>query len=138
LSTDTPTVQNIYDGKGLAQQQSPNYAKGKIELFIGGTLPTRAMFETTPVYDENGNPVEPEPYPEGTPKPTPLANTWENLEGGRPNNSNTSHRSSDTERGISVLVCPVTGMRVTSNCPGSEVKTFRPGTEPKEFCTFHR
>jgi hypothetical protein len=39
---------------------------------------------------------------------------------------------------VSVLVCPITGMRVTANCPGSEARTFKPGTEPKEFCTFHR
>jgi RHS repeat-associated protein len=30
LSTDSPTVEYFYDGKGLSQQQSPNYAKGKL------------------------------------------------------------------------------------------------------------
>ncbi|HEX6125247.1 MAG TPA: PBP1A family penicillin-binding protein [Pyrinomonadaceae bacterium] len=110
----------------------------RIELFIGGTLPTRAMFETAePVYDEYGNPVEPETSTDASPSPTPLSSTWENLED-RSNNSNSSRRASGGERGSTMLVCPVTGMRVTSNCPTSEVRTFRSGTEPKEFCTFHR
>jgi hypothetical protein len=39
---------------------------------------------------------------------------------------------------ITVMVCPVTGQRVTSNCPYSEARQFKPGTEPKEFCTLHR
>jgi RHS repeat-associated protein len=30
ISDDTPPVEYFYDGKGLAQQQSPNYAKGKL------------------------------------------------------------------------------------------------------------
>ena len=30
LSENTPPVENFYDGKGLASQQSPNFAKGKL------------------------------------------------------------------------------------------------------------
>jgi penicillin-binding protein 1B len=112
----------------------------RIELFVAGTIPTRAMLDPgEPAFDENGNIVSGESPPQSdtTPSPTPLSNTWENLED-RSNNSNSSRRSSSGERGVSVLVCPITGMRVTVNCPGSEARTFRPGTEPKEFCTFHR
>jgi penicillin-binding protein 1B len=109
----------------------------RTELFIAGTIPTRATIESeTPVYDEDGNPVVDESPPVATPSPTPLSSTWENLDD-RANNSNSSRRPG-RERGLSVLVCPVTGMRVTSNCPGSEARSFRPGTEPKDFCTFHR
>jgi hypothetical protein len=109
----------------------------RIELFIAGTLPTRAMFETSePSYDEYGNPVVDEsPPPSGaTPSPTPISRTWQELEDG----SNRSPRQPSRERGIVVTVCPITGMRVTSNCPTSEARTFAPGSEPKEFCTFHR
>ena len=110
----------------------------RVELFVAGTIPTRQLMESdTPMYDENGNPIIDESPPAATPSPTPLSSTWENLEDGS-NSSNSGRRSSGTERGSSVLVCPVTGMRVTSNCPGSEARTFKPGTEPKEFCTFHR
>jgi membrane peptidoglycan carboxypeptidase len=107
----------------------------RVELFIAGTLPTHALLEShEPVYDEYGNPVVETESPNGTvPSPTPVSGTWENSEG----NSNT-RRPPGTERGVSVLVCPVTGSRVTSNCPGSEARIYRPGTEPKEFCTFHR
>ena len=109
----------------------------RIELFIAGTLPTQAMFEDKePVYDEYGNPVieSEEVQTDGTPSPTPLSGTWENSE----TNSNSSRRNPGAERGLTVLVCPVTGLRVTSNCPYSEPRNFRPGTEPKEFCAFHR
>ena len=109
----------------------------RIELFIAGTLPTRAMFETEePTYDEYGNPVQPESAPESgaSPSPTPLSGTWQDME----DRSNSTGRSPSRERGLTVLVCPVTGMRVTSNCPYNESRTFAPGAEPKEFCTLHR
>jgi penicillin-binding protein 1B len=107
----------------------------RVELFIAGTLPTHALLEShEPVYDEYGNPVVETESPNGTaPSPTPVSGTWENSEA----NSNT-RRPPGTERGVSVLVCPITGSRVTSNCPGSEARIYRPGTEPKDFCTFHR
>jgi penicillin-binding protein 1B len=110
----------------------------RVELFIAGTMPSRALFEEQPtVYDEYGNPVEPEvPPSEEAPSPTPLVQTWENLEDRSSGNS--SRRAPGNERGTSVLVCPITGMRVTAKCPGSEARTFKPGSEPKDFCTFHR
>lgn len=43
LSTSTPTVNFFYDGKGLAQQQSPNYAKGKLTKVDNGTSQTEYM-----------------------------------------------------------------------------------------------
>jgi len=39
---------------------------------------------------------------------------------------------------ITVMICPITGMRATANCPNKEAHKFKAGTEPKEFCTFHR
>jgi hypothetical protein len=149
----TPAVEGL-DDPAWATENSPEQKENfnsnvppefrRVELFIGGTVPPREMIDTSaPVYDENGLSPEPEPEhapaPNTTPSPTPLVNTWENQidHGG---NSNSSRRSSNTsERGsISVMVCPVTGMRATSNCPYSEARRFKPGTEPREFCTLHR
>ena len=144
----TPKIEGLDDPAWATEQQPESkeiFATNvpvefrRIELFIAGTIPTRATFEAVdPVYDEYGNPVvgESPPVSGASPSPTPLSNTWQNLEE-RSTNSN-SRRSSGNERGLSVMVCPITGMRVTSNCPSSEARTFRPGTEPKEFCTFHR
>jgi hypothetical protein len=111
----------------------------RVELFIGGTIPPREMIDTgEPVYDESAPYQSSESPPTTAPTPTPLTNTWEN-QVDRGGDSNSSRRSSSgAERGVSVTVCPVTGMRVTSNCPYSESRTFKPGTEPRDFCTLHR
>lgn len=111
----------------------------RVELFVAGTIPTRATFEASePVYDENGNPVSgeyPPPQSGESPSPTPLSSTWQEMEDG----TNSSRRSSQrTDRNVRVVVCPISGMRVTSNCPGREVRSFKSGSEPKEFCSIHR
>jgi penicillin-binding protein 1B len=151
-ATPTPSPTPTHEGAGDpawatddAPEAKENFVSNvpaefrRVELFIAGTIPTPAMSHTEEefTYDENGNPVIPDPAPGATPSPTPLASTWENLEN-RSTNSNSSRRPPGAERGVSVLVCPVTGMRVTANCPGSEARTFKPGSEPKEFCTLHR
>lgn len=43
VSVDTPTVAFWYDGKGLAQQQSPNYGKGKLTKVDNGISATEYM-----------------------------------------------------------------------------------------------
>lgn len=43
LNSDTPTVNFYYDGKGLAQPQSPNYAKGKLTKVDNGISATENM-----------------------------------------------------------------------------------------------
>jgi RHS repeat-associated protein len=43
LSTDTPTVEFWYDGKGLTSPQSPNYAKGKLTKIDNGISSTEYM-----------------------------------------------------------------------------------------------
>ena len=45
---------------------------------------------------------------------------------------------SETGGNVTIMICPVSGLRATVNCPTKEAKTFRSGTEPKEFCTVHR
>ena len=113
----------------------------RIELFIAGTIPTPAMFtpDSEPVYDQYGNLVseEPEGAPHPSPSPTPIAGTWQGMEE-HSENSNTRRPSTRTEKSIVVNVCPISGMRATANCPGNETRSFRAGTEPKEFCTLHR
>ncbi len=104
----------------------------RIDLFIAGTVPNRAML---PVEDET--PGELQPYPSNSPTPADDVPP----DGDLPPEKTPQRkvRAPDNEIGsVTVMVCPLTGMRATSNCPDKEPRTYRGGTEPKEFCTFHR
>ncbi|HRH40670.1 MAG TPA: PBP1A family penicillin-binding protein [Pyrinomonadaceae bacterium] len=102
----------------------------RVELFISGTLP----INTNPVADPN---AELDKQPEAT--PTPFT-TWEDAEEGKtdkPKTKNANTQKPEVTQTTTVMVCPLSGMRATVNCPEKEAKTFNNGTEPKEFCTFH-
>jgi penicillin-binding protein 1B len=111
----------------------------RVELFIAGTVPNRSLLPP-PGYEEDdiGKP---------TPVPSPVTGTWQdetnpddpNAPPGNDSDPQSRTRSAETERGsVTVMICPLTGMRATSNCPEKKAKTFRAGTEPTEFCSFHR
>jgi penicillin-binding protein 1B len=103
----------------------------RIELFIAGTVPNRSFLTIE----------EPEPGPESdepatpTPSVTPLAGTW-NDRNPAPDGQQTPRPPSDND--VTIMICPLTGMRATIRCPDKEARKFRSGWEPKEFCTFHR
>jgi hypothetical protein len=108
----------------------------RVELFLLGTLPNRNM---VPTIDESLNPNS-EPLP--TPVPTPLSGTWQ--DGAEPPGAPAEKKdgksgSQGRSRGtLTVMICPLTGMRATINCPTKEARSFSEDTQPKEFCTFHR
>ena len=108
----------------------------RVELFVSGTVPTRKLpAEDQIEYDpDTGEPIVKETP---TPKPTPVNGTWQdNVE--PPGDYADETNANGARKGmVSVLVCPLTGMRATSNCPNAERRTFRRGSEPKDFCTFH-
>jgi penicillin-binding protein 1B len=106
----------------------------RIELFIGGTIPNRLLLQDGELpTDDQEMPKEPAAVPEAS--PTPLSGTWEDKDNGGRGSAGSSRENSDTN--VTVRICPLTGMRATVNCPKSETRSFRSGTEPKEFCTFH-
>ncbi len=110
----------------------------RVELFIGGTMPNKIML---PTGDENAENDLSETSVQTTPTATPFT-TWQDAQQNQPNsnrNNYTEDKNSepDFERTVTVMVCPVTGMRATSNCPDKKPKTFKEGEEPKDFCTFH-
>jgi hypothetical protein len=109
----------------------------RVELFVSGTIPTKKMPAEDEIVDYDPETGEPILKPTPTPKPTPVNGTWE--DGTEPPGAeNKSDSNSDPRKDtVSVLICPLTGMRATSNCPNAERKTYRRGTEPKDFCTFH-
>lgn len=109
----------------------------RIELFIGGTVPNKAIL---PVDDENLYDVPDNNYPSPTPTPPPVSGTWQDSDGA-PTNPAPSPAKTDgdtpTQKTVTVMICPVSGKRATPRCPQKEAKTFKQGTEPKEFCDIH-
>jgi len=111
----------------------------RVELFVSGTVPAAKYVAEPPPeepqYDpETGELIE---KPTPTPKPTPVDGTWQDV-AEPPEPGQSPYAANRTQSAyVTVAICPLTGMRATSNCPERERKTFRRGTEPKEFCTFH-
>ncbi len=106
----------------------------RIEYFIAGTVPNRTLLPITDT-DKVNLPEIPEP------SPTPVSGTWQeglDLSETRSISDQPGRRSSDKPSLITVAICPLTGMRATSNCPKKESKTFSPGEAQPEFCSFHR
>ena len=109
----------------------------RVELFVAGTVPGRAFIKSDEEvkYDPvTGEPITPTPTPEKS--PTPVNETWEEqLPAASPQRD---QPGSDRMKTVMVLVCPLTGMRATADCPKPETRTFVEGREPKDFCAFHR
>ncbi len=106
----------------------------RIELFITGTVPNRSLL-TIPddsTGSDSTNPAR---------SPTAVTETWqESTEPPESQQPSGASRSPAAESGgtVTIMICPLTGMRATINCKDKQAKNFRSGTEPKEFCTFHR
>ncbi len=100
----------------------------RIELFVSGTIPTRMIL---PVEDDTGNDLP-------VPTPTPFT-TWEEAQSDqKKDDANPEERPKTAVfKSVSVMICPVLGLRATSNCPDPDSKSFKKGSEPKEFCTYH-
>ncbi|MDQ3321355.1 MAG: PBP1A family penicillin-binding protein [Acidobacteriota bacterium] len=108
----------------------------RVELFVVGTMPNKLLL---PVPEEN--------FDEniaGTVQATPTATpfmTWEesqqNQRSGTPYPDPKTDWETDFERTVTVMICPVTESRATSNCPSKQPTSFKDGEQPEDFCTFH-
>jgi hypothetical protein len=138
---DQENATNRKPGSNEAQPQAPENGETvlysanvpeefrRVELFVGGTVPIRKI--ASPDAEIEYDPETGEPLPTPSPTPTPLDETWQ--DGSEPGNANRNRRP----RSVSVLICPVTGMRATSFCPSPQLRRFQADEEPKDFCTFH-
>ncbi len=109
----------------------------RIELFVAGTIPGRSFLKTEDdlQYDpETGEPITPSPTPSKS--ATPINETWEEQSDQQP--AKPRSQTGEKQKNISVIICPITGMRGTAACPKTEMRIFAAGAEPKDFCTFHR
>ncbi len=106
----------------------------RIEYFIGGTVPNRSLLPITDV-TLSDSPGLPEP------SPTPISGTWQDgldLPEARSQAGSTPRNSTESPAVTTVMICPLTGLRATVNCPKKEPRPFAAGKQPDEFCQFHR
>ncbi len=142
--TPTPTPKKLNDGTPdyLQDDQMPPEPKEiyvtnvpaefrRSEFFLAGTMPNRQLMPVVNgLADDDGSKPEP--------NPTPLTGTWE--DGAVPQKTEVKPGTSNSNKPgamVTVMICPVTGMRATVACPTKESKEFKEGTDPKDFCTFH-
>jgi penicillin-binding protein 1B len=126
-ATPIPEIKDIY-----VTEVPPEFRR--IEIFIAGTVPTKTLL---PSEEIDPNLQNQDTKPRGT--PTPFT-TWEQQQRNQNSNQNSSEDDIppvEIERKVTVMICPMTGMRATINCPVKEPQTFPEGKEPKQFCTFH-
>lgn len=102
----------------------------RVELFIAGTVPTKAMLPSDE--DSIGDREKP------APTPTPLDGTWQDQisPGATPRTSDQRSDASLAEK-ITVMICPTSGSRATANCPIKDSRVFKKGDEPEDFCPIH-
>ena len=126
---ETPDAKNIY-----VTDVAPEFRR--LEYFVSGTVPNRVLLPSDEMNAEEN--VEAKPSPSGTP-----FTTWQEAQQNQNSSqTNSSIEENDLEKNgiqhnVTLMVCPLTKMRATRNCPGMKPETFKEGSEPKEFCTFH-
>ncbi len=108
----------------------------RVELFVMGTVPNRSLLPIPDSMDlDDGSQTK------GTPSPSPVTGTWQ--DGMEPPSGveipqEPAKRDVEPVGSVTVSICPITGQRATVNCPEKESKTFKKGSEPKDFCSFHK
>ncbi|MBA2494592.1 MAG: PBP1A family penicillin-binding protein, partial [Acidobacteria bacterium] len=129
ISPDVPDVKNIY-----VTEVPPEFRR--IELFVVGTVPNKVLLPT-----DEANLIEGEiPETMSRPTATPFM-SWEEAQENQSSKENSAGEiyqpTPEIQRNITIMICDLTGMRATFNCPQTHPKTFEEGEEPKDFCTFH-
>ena len=122
--SETPEVKEIYVTDVPLEFR-------RVELFVSGTVPNKVLIPTADTIKEEINIDQVKPSPTSTP-----FTTWTDQQN---QNSKPPPKidSGDIQQSITVMACPLTGMRATSNCPDKQPQTYKLGTEPKEFCDLH-
>jgi penicillin-binding protein 1B len=114
----------------------------RVELFVSGTVPNKTLVQPDlEYYPDIREYTTGEPPPAPIQSITPMIETWEETQNDAANGRSPTPRNEGTPvaRGFTTIaICPITEMRALSNCPGKQLKSFREGSEPKQFCPFHR
>jgi penicillin-binding protein 1B len=117
----------------------------RVELFVGGTVPNKTLLAPA----EEANLTEEQLTITPSPSATPFE-TWQETHDEKENPPNAlppvapppplprrPESNIDFVHTITIMVCPLTKMRATINCPIKQPKTFNEGEQPKDFCAFH-
>ncbi len=128
-ASPTPNLDKLY-----VTDVPPEFRR--IEYFISGTVPNKALLvEPTPENPDYDN----QDY--AVPKATPTPNTENGIEPPidkvPPIDKKDEPAKPAVEANVTVMVCPLSGARATSNCPNMKPQKFKQGQEPKDFCQFH-
>jgi penicillin-binding protein 1B len=147
-SSPTPTPDPMIDSDGnridtfdTTPQSADIYVTNippefrRIEFFIAGTVPNRAL---RPLDDVQFEEAPPKPVA----APSPVTGTWQDSasppNGEPPPPSRSTSLPPDSGPQVSLIICPITMMRATSKCPAPEPRSFRQGSEPRDICSLHR
>lgn len=109
----------------------------RVELFVAGTVPNKALI---PLDEENLYEVPPyEENSKQSPTPTPMSGTWQDAEPppDEEKNARPPENATETVKRITLIICPVSGLKATINCPKREPKSFKQGSEPRDSCNLH-
>ena len=123
--------------RGIGESYLPAKAKAVILLWLWGGPSQLDTWDPKPdaPLEFPDDPSAPQ-IPGASPTPTPLSGTWEEKAGAE---ADRTRAPSDSGRNtVSVIVCPITGLRATENCPVREARSFPKGREPDAFCYLHR
>jgi penicillin-binding protein 1B len=127
-STPDPTVDKLFVSDIPAEFR-------RIELFLSGTVPNKELaVEPTPE-DYKYDDIEPT-KPKETPTPKP-DNPMERPIDKVATEEKKPDEKPEFEPTVTIMICPLSGARATSNCPKMVQQKFKQGQEPKDFCQFH-
>lgn len=102
----------------------------RVELFVSGTVPNRILPTEETVEDlEN---AEPTPQPSETP-----FQTWTEEQTNKKVEIAPADKPGNADQSVYVMICPISGLRATANCPGKEAQSYKQSQAPKDFCEFH-
>lgn len=130
---DATTLETVPENKEIYVTEIPEEFR-RVELFVSGTVPNKTLLPSDEMLAADA-------AADAEPTQTPFQTWQEEIQNPNAGDDNEPNQikvpPADIEKNITVMACPLSGMRATSNCPDKQPQTYREGTEPKEFCTFH-
>jgi len=128
IPLEIPDETNIY-----VSSVPPEFRR--VEFFVSGTVPNKALLPSGEEIESENTEIVPEA------SITPFTD-WQQPRQGENSNQNSPPQKreltpDESQQNITVMICPLTNARATSNCPNAQPKTFPAGEQPKYFCTFH-
>ncbi len=123
----TPDIKDIYITEVPAEFR-------RVELFVSGTVPNKILLPTDEVNLTEGETTETSPT--ATPFTT-LEEAQRELRNAQNSSVSSENSKPEVVQNITLMICPLTGMRAAVDCPDKKPQIFVEGEQPQEFCTFH-